>query len=57
YRGCVEDRWKLLLPADGKKAELYDILADPEETKNLAGTNAEVVTRLTRSINHWWPAK
>ena len=57
YRWCVEGRWKLILPADDKNAELYDILADPEETKDLARANADVARRLTRSINAWWSAK
>lgn len=52
------DRWKLIIPQDitylnhqswydhdGNK-ELYDLIADPEETENVAEQNPDVVTRL-----------
>ena len=70
YRWCIQGRWKLLLTYDGKigryKAthslrsdgpELYDLLADPLETKNLAAKNDETVKRLAAKIDAWWTVK
>jgi uncharacterized sulfatase len=70
YRWIVEDKWKLLLTYDGevgryksshprteKRPQLFDILADPHETKNLAVENPEVVTKLAEKIEGWWPVK
>jgi arylsulfatase A-like enzyme/predicted alpha/beta superfamily hydrolase len=69
YRWCIEGRWKLLLTYDGAvnryakvqrrgelEPQLFDLLADPTETKNLATANAEVVERLAKKIDSWWPA-
>jgi len=46
YRWCVQDRWKLILSAKSANPQLFDILADPHETKNLAAANAAVVKQL-----------
>jgi uncharacterized sulfatase len=67
YRWCVEGRFKLLLTDDGQvgryqvvhpqtrqKVELYDLEADPFETRNLAEERPEVVERLSRRITEWW---
>jgi uncharacterized sulfatase len=57
FRWCIEDRWKLIVPRDtGAQTELYDVLADPHEAKNLAASETETVARLQKSINAWWPA-
>jgi uncharacterized sulfatase len=53
YRWCIEGKWKLILPQHGA-AELYDVLADPHETSNIAKQHAEVVARLTEYINSTW---
>lgn len=66
----MEDKWKLLLTYDGeigryktshprteKRPQLYDLFADPHETKNLAADNPEVVARLAKKIEGWWPVK
>ena len=34
--------------------ELYDLAADPHETKNLAGENPDVVARLRGDLDAWW---
>ena len=47
-------KWKLLCDYDGSRPELYDILADPSESNNLADTHPEVVSRMTRSVTRWW---
>ncbi len=70
YRWCIEGKWKLLLTYDGeinryqsthrrteKRPQLYDLVADPTESKNLAGENAEVVARLVGKIDDWYPVK
>jgi arylsulfatase A-like enzyme len=44
---CVfEGRWKLIVNASSKTAELYDTEADPLERVNVAEANPEVVARL-----------
>jgi arylsulfatase A-like enzyme len=48
-----DGRWKLLVNADGTGAELYDLPADPAETKDLAATHPEQVTRLTKLLLEW----
>jgi arylsulfatase A-like enzyme len=48
-----DGNWKLLINADGSGAELYDILADPKETKNLAAEKPEVTGRLSAQALNW----
>ncbi len=36
------------------EVELFDVAADPGETKNLAGDHAGVVTELRASLDAWW---
>lgn len=68
YRWTISGKWKLLLTYDGKvnrynpvhareekRPQLFDLLADPHETKNLAGNNPEVVAKLAGNIADWWP--
>lgn len=70
FRWCIEGRWKLLLTYDGevnryksthprteKRPQLFDLIADPAETKNLAGEHPEVVARLVEKIDSWYPVK
>lgn len=53
YRWCRTRQWKLILPQVGPP-ELYDVSADPAETKNVAETNADTLARLTALTNEWW---
>lgn len=68
YRWIVDGKWKLLLTYDGKlgryardhprtekRPQLFDLLADPHEEKNLASENPEVVARLAARLQEWWP--
>ena len=48
-----EGKWKLLIYADGTGAELYDLLADPNETKNVAAENADIAQRMTAAALAW----
>jgi len=58
YRWSVSGRWKLIVPRDNSAAsELYDIVSDPHEVKNLAGSHAEVIAQMTKLIDDWWPAR
>ena len=45
--------WKLLVNADGSRAELYDLAADPKEAKNLAASKPDVAKRLTDAALKW----
>ncbi|MCU0873606.1 MAG: sulfatase, partial [Pirellulaceae bacterium] len=68
YRWVIEGKWKLLLTYDGKmgryaqhhprtekRPQLFDLLADPHEDRNLAADNPEVVERLAAKLQAWWP--
>ena len=70
YRWCIEGKWKLLLTYDGevnryqsthprteKGPQLFDLMADPKETTNLAADHPSVVARLARKIEDWYPVK
>ncbi len=68
YRWVIEGKWKLLLtydgavsaryassnPRDEKRPQLYDLLADPHENKNLAAQNPAVVAALAAKLDAWW---
>lgn len=45
--------WKLLVNADGTKAELYDLAKDRAEEKNLAAEKPEITKRLTELALKW----
>ncbi|MCO6456830.1 MAG: sulfatase [Pirellulaceae bacterium] len=69
YRWCIEGRWKLLLNYNGQlgryksshkpriwEPQLFDLLEDPFETRNVAAEHAEVVERMAGKIKLWWNA-
>ena len=47
-------KWKLLCDYDGSRPELYDIVADPGETTNLAETNAVITSFMVSQTVDWW---
>ncbi len=52
--GVVRDgRWKLIEWYEDGALELYDLEADPGETRNLVDTNAEVRDRLHARLRGW----
>ena len=62
-RWIVEGKWKLIVPTAlamdrgpvaPKQPELYDIVADPKETQDLAAEKPEVVKDLTAKLDAWW---
>lgn len=59
FRWVIDGEWKLILPHKGREpnapVELFHITADPFEKKNLAEAKPELVSKLTKEINHWWP--
>lgn len=58
FRWVIDGKWKLIVPhaarSPGAPVELFDIVADPHEKKNVAAANAELVKRLTSKIDAWW---
>ncbi|MFM9081961.1 MAG: sulfatase, partial [Opitutaceae bacterium] len=42
-------------PREEKRPQLYDLLADPYENRNLAASHPEVVARLAARLQDWWP--
>lgn len=71
YRWAVRGNWKLILTYDGevgsryasshprseKGPQLFDLSADPHETRNLAAQHPEIVAQLAAYIADWWPVK
>lgn len=45
--------WKLLADANGQGAQLYDLSADPTESRDLAAANPEVRDRLLARLSQW----
>jgi arylsulfatase A-like enzyme len=48
-----DGKWKLLVNADGTRAELYDLSRDPKETIDLAAQQPEIAARLSREAIEW----
>lgn len=70
YRWVIDGKWKLLLTYDGEvskryadsnpreelRPQLFDLLADPHEDRNLASRHPGIVARLADQLHQWWPA-
>ncbi len=50
---AVDQQWKLLTTGDAKRVELYDIVADPLETKELASDKPYVVKDIVAKLEQW----
>ncbi len=61
YRWCIDGSWKLILPnkknEPGGVVELYNVIDDPHEKKNLAGAEPERVKTMRAKIDAWWPGR
>ena len=51
YRNCAIQNARFTLV---KNTELYDLKADPGETKNVIGEHPEVVATLRSAYDKWW---
>ena len=69
-RWCIHDRWKLILSYNGKigrykpihadrpkRPQLFDVMADPHEEKNVAAEHPEIVQQLSAKLDQWWTPK
>lgn len=70
FRWAIRGQWKLLLTYDGetnryasthprteKGPQLFDLVADPAETTNVAKQHPGVVAELAGAIEAWYPVK
>lgn len=62
FRSIQDAKWKLVLGTGGKRAravagpsgfELYDLIRDPRETRNVATLHPEELRRLRRELLEW----
>ncbi|MCH2364273.1 MAG: sulfatase-like hydrolase/transferase, partial [Planctomycetes bacterium] len=49
----VHQNWKLVSSRDGDYVELYDLVADPLEKKDLKGKHPEVIKELEKMLEKW----
>ncbi|QGY46694.1 sulfatase-like hydrolase/transferase [Maribellus comscasis] len=49
-----ENDWKLLCDYDGSRPELYNIVNDPGETKNMAEEHPELTQSMTQKVVSWY---
>ncbi len=50
----LTDRWRLVYPGDERQPELYDIIADPAQQRDLAVLRPDVVQQLAATLRRWW---
>jgi len=48
-----DGQWKLLVKRDGSRAELFDVVADPTESHNVAADHADIAKRLSKTVIDW----
>jgi uncharacterized sulfatase len=54
HRWCLENQWKLIVPKTEEDVELYDVLSDPREEKNVSSDNPQIIARLRKKLDKWW---
>jgi arylsulfatase A-like enzyme len=52
-RTATDGRWKLLVDLESGRVSLYDLAADPGETRDLAPRRPREVQRLRRAVARW----
>jgi uncharacterized sulfatase len=61
WRWTIEGPWKLILPdtlnEPDCRVELYNLVDDPHEERNLAGERRDRVENMRENIDHWWSAR
>ncbi len=59
HRWCVQGRWKLIVPHAANipdaRLQLFDVVSDPDEIRNLVFEKPDLVRRLLDEIQQWWP--
>ncbi len=53
-RCAISGWWKLIVPHPDGPVELYDLKADPRESKNVVAERPETAARLRVLIDAWW---
>jgi uncharacterized sulfatase len=58
WRWMISGRWKLIVPTDQNEpdgvVELYDLLDDPHEVRNIAGDQAPRAQSMQSQLDAWW---
>jgi uncharacterized sulfatase len=61
HRWIIQGRWKLIVSHSPNildaEVRLYDVVADPDETIDLIFQKTDLVKRLFKQLNHWWPVE
>ena len=57
FAGILPCRYAFAHPRTNKAPQLYDLLADPHENKNLAASNPAIVKELTALMQKSWDSK
>jgi len=52
-RAYLKDNYKLIVSLDNNRRELYDLKADPEETRNLISEQPDLAFEMEKSINQF----
>jgi len=58
YRWCRDRRWKLIESAGRPSIrQLFDLAADPHESKNLVADHLDTARSLSARLDRWWPGR
>ena len=49
-----QGKWKLLCDYDGKRIQLFDVIQDPTESNNLAGSQPAMAKQLATNVVEWF---
>jgi phosphoglycerol transferase MdoB-like AlkP superfamily enzyme len=55
--GIRDDKWKLIAELNSSRMKLFDIEADPGETRNLAEQHPELIATWKRRLHNWASAQ